>query len=120
MRNDVKRVGFVMMGMTFALLGAPVAQADNASFVAQARALGFKEPDDVLIRMALSACRFLQPNLRRHPDEVEDHIARHANIDPATIPDPSRGPDPPAGDAHQFLILSVNEYCPQLAYRLSQ
>lgn len=118
MRKYVKQAGCIMIGMAFALLGAPVAQADNASFVAEARALGFEEPDDVLIRMALSACRFLQPDLRRNPDEVEAHITRHANIDPATIPDPYRGPDPPAGDAHQFLILSVNEYCPQLAYRV--
>lgn len=120
MRKCVKQVGCTTMAMTFALLAAPVAQADNASFIGDARALGFEEPDDVLIRMALSACRFLQPALRRHPADVEEHIARHANLDPASVPDPRRGPDPPAGDAHQFLVLSVNEYCPQLAYRVSE
>ncbi|CAJ1500477.1 DUF732 domain-containing protein [[Mycobacterium] burgundiense] len=81
-----------------------MAQADNATFVAQARALGFQQWDDVLIRMGLSACRFLQPHLRRTPSDVAAHISRYAVV----------GPD----QAHQFLTLSVNEYCPQYADRV--
>jgi hypothetical protein len=118
MGKYVKQVGCTVIGLTFVLLGTPVAQADNASFLAGARALGLNEADDVLIRTALSACRFLQPNLRRDPAEVEGHIVRHLNLDPGSIPDPSRGPIPEP-DGHKFLILSVNEYCPPLAYRLS-
>ncbi|MGV0870633.1 DUF732 domain-containing protein [Mycolicibacterium sp. XJ879] len=87
------------------LMGSPAAQADNATFVADARALGFPQWDDVLIRMGLSACRFLQPHLRRTPADVAQHIRRFANV----------GPD----QAHQFMTLAVHEYCPQLAGRLS-
>jgi hypothetical protein len=90
--------------MTLALLGSPVAQADNASFVAETRALGFQQWDDVLIRMGLSACRFLQPHLRRTPVDVQEHIMRYAGVDP--------------DQAHRFLVLSVNEYCPQYAGRV--
>jgi hypothetical protein len=103
--------------MAAAVLGVPVAHADHTSFVAGARDLGFQEPDDVLIRMALSACRFLQPQLRRHPSDIVEHISRHANLDDASIPPPERGPSS-VGDANKFLVLSVNEYCPELAYRL--
>lgn len=87
-----------------ALAGAPVAQADNASFVAEARALGFQQWDDVLIRMGLSACRFLQPHLRRTPADVAQHIRRFASV----------GPD----QAQEFLLMSVQEYCPQHAGRV--
>ncbi|EUA51162.1 hypothetical protein I552_2103 [Mycobacterium xenopi 3993] len=105
-----------------------MAHADEASFLAGARALGLPQSDDVLIRTALSACRFLQsgelerygfPNLRRLPQDVEAHIARHLNLEPASIPPPGRAPQPGEGKAHELLVLSVNEYCPQLAYRLS-
>jgi Protein of unknown function (DUF732) len=105
MRKYLKHVACTITALTLALLGAPVAQADNASFVAQAHALGFVQWDDVLIRMGLSACRFLQPNLRRNPEDVSEHIMRHTNVEP--------------DQAHQFLVMSVNEYCPQLAYRVS-
>lgn len=103
MRRYVRWIGCPMM--TLALAGAPVAQADNASFVAETRALGFQQWDDVLIRMGLSACRFLQPHLRRSPADVEKHIMRYAGVEP--------------DQAHQFLVLSVIEYCPQHAYRVS-
>ncbi len=118
MRKGIKQVCCTMIGMTLASMTAPMAQADGASFLAGARALGFQQSDDNLIRMALSACRFLQPNLRRDPIDVEAHIIRYAALAPASVPDPSRPPIQ-VPDAHQFLILSVNEYCPQLAYRLS-
>jgi len=102
MPRYVRRIGCAMM--TLALLGSPVAQADNASFVAETRALGFQQWDDVLIRMGLSACRFLQPHLRRTPVDVQEHIMRYAGVDP--------------DQAHRFLVLSVNEYCPQYAGRV--
>lgn len=139
MRNSARHAGCAMIGMTLALLGTtPAAQADEASFLAGARALGLQQSDDVLIRTALSACRFLQngelerfaggpgrreafgyPNLRRLPQDVEQHIARYLNLEPASIPPPGRDPQPGEGKAHDLLVLSVNEYCPQLAYRLS-
>jgi hypothetical protein len=138
MRNSTRHIGCAMMGIAIALLGTPAAQADEASFLAGARALGLQQSDDVLIRTALSACRFLEngelerfaggpgrreafgyPNLRRLPQDVEQHIARHLNLEPASIPPPGRDPQPGEGKAHDLLVLSVNEYCPQLAYRLS-
>jgi hypothetical protein len=119
MQRFVTLVGCTITGLTLALQGAPMAQADNASFVADARALKFEESDDVLIRMGMSACRFLQPNLRRHVSDVEAHIARSTNLEPGSIPDPAVRQPEPAGDAHQFLINSVKEYCPELAYRLA-
>ncbi|WP_084223260.1 DUF732 domain-containing protein [Mycolicibacterium holsaticum] len=87
------------MGVLFVVLGAPAAQADNATFVDEARALGFQQWDDVLIRMGLSACRLLQPHYRRTPADVTQHIRRYANV----------GPE----QAERFLKMSVNEYCPQ-------
>ncbi len=104
MRKHVKQTVITIMATSVALPGAPVAQADDASFVAAARALGFQQFDDVLIRMGRSACRFLQPNLRRHTFDVEKHIMRHANVE--------------SDVARRFLVMSVNEYCPQLTYRL--
>lgn len=138
MRNPAVHLVCVAIGTTLGLLGAPVAHADEASFLAGARALGLPQSDDVLIRTALSACRFLQngelehfgggpgrrdaygyPNLRRLPQDVEAHIARYLNLEPASIPPPGRAPQPGEGKAPELLALSVNEYCPQLAYRLS-
>jgi hypothetical protein len=138
MQTPATHIGRAMMGVTLALLGTPVAQADETSFLAGVHALGLQQSDDVLIRTALSACRFLQngelehfaggpgrrdaygyPNLRRLPQDVEAHIARYLNLEPASIPPPGREPQPGEGKAHELLVLSVNEYCPQLAYRLS-
>lgn len=97
-------IGCSMLGAVLIVLGTPAAQADNATFVAEARALGFQQWDDVLGRMALSACRFLQPQLRRTPADVAQHVRRFANV----------GQD----QAHQFLVISVHEYCPQHAARV--
>ena len=118
MRCPTKQVSCAAAALILALFGAPMALADPASFVAGARALGFEGSDDNIIRMGISACRFLQPNLRRNPEDVEAHIVRSAGLEPASIPDPSRPPTK-MPDAHQFLILSVNEYCPQLSYRIA-
>ncbi len=104
MRTIVVRLACSTIAATLALLGAPVAQANNATFVAAARALGFQQPDDVLIRMGLSACRFLQPHLRRTAGDVAQHIRRFANVRP--------------DQAHRFMVMSVYEYCPQHAGRV--
>ncbi|MDQ2638935.1 MAG: DUF732 domain-containing protein [Actinomycetota bacterium] len=85
------------MGVTLALLGSPVAQADNDSFVTNAKALGFQQDSDNLISTARSACYFLSRN--RHPAQVAERIMRYTSVD--------------SGLARQFLALSVNEYCPQ-------
>jgi hypothetical protein len=46
-----------VLGMTLALLGAPVAQADDASFVAAAHALGYQESPDCHLRSPRSRRR---------------------------------------------------------------
>ncbi|OBF41910.1 hypothetical protein A5719_11055 [Mycolicibacterium peregrinum] len=98
------KLGCQLIGVVCALHAAPLAQADNAAFVAEARALGFQQWDDVLIRMGMSACRFLQPELRRTPADVAQHLARYANVD--------------TNQARRFLVLSVTEYCPQYVDRV--
>lgn len=97
----MRKFTWSMAVMAVAVGGAPLAHADSATFVAEARALGFQQWDDVVIRMGMSACRFLQPQLRRTPADAAQHIMRYASV----------GPD----QAHQFLVMSVNEYCPQYA-----
>ncbi|WP_367277382.1 DUF732 domain-containing protein [Mycobacterium sp.] len=97
-------LGFAV-GLALALLRAPTAHADDASFVAETRALGFQQSDDVLIRMGRSACRFLQPNLRRDPTEVEEHVRRFGGVE--------------SDQAHRFLLLSVDEFCPQYSNRVA-
>lgn len=92
-------------GLALGLLRAPTAHADDASFVAETRALGFQQSDDVLIRMGRSACRFLQPNLRRDPTEVEEHVRRFGGVE--------------SDQAHRFLLLSVDEFCPQYSNRVA-
>jgi hypothetical protein len=104
MRILLVRIGCAILAMLVAVQGSPAAQADDASFVSETRALGFQQWDDVLIRMGRSACRFLQPNLRRHASDVELHIMRYASVEP--------------GQAHQFLIMAVSEYCPQYGDRV--
>lgn len=114
MHKNVKLIGCTVVGTTLALLGGPVAQADDASFIAEARNLGFQQwtastlepdaPGDALIRLGRSTCRMLQPNLRRLPSDVADHVKRNAGV---TL-----------GQANLFLPLAVHEYCPELAYRI--
>jgi hypothetical protein len=92
-------IGCVVMGVTLTLLGSPVAQADDAGFVRDAKALGFVQAPDNLISTAQSACYFLSRN--RDPGQVEERILRYTRVEP--------------GQAHQFFALAVNEYCPQFA-----
>jgi hypothetical protein len=84
-------------GVTLMMLGSPVAQADNASFVSDTQALGFQQASDNLISTARSACYFL--SLNRDPGQITDRIGRYMNVD--------------SDLAHRFFVLSVNEYCPQ-------
>lgn len=100
MRMRALATAFVTIGVTLALLGSPTAQADDADFVRAAKALGFVQRSDNLLSTAQSACYLLLRN--RDPQEVEARIARYTRIDP-----PSQ--------AHRFLVLAVNTYCPQYA-----
>jgi hypothetical protein len=101
MRESALALGCAAMGATLMLLGAPAAQADDDSFVRDAKALGFAQAGVSLISTAKSSCYFLGPR-HRNPIEVENRIARYHVVD--------------QGPAHQFLILAVNEYCPQYAH----
>jgi hypothetical protein len=89
-------------GVTLTLLGSPVAQADNASFVRDTQALGFIQASQNLISTGESACYFLR--LNRDPGQVTDRIRRYLNVDPDM--------------ARQFLVRAVNEYCPQYSGRV--
>lgn len=92
------------VGMALGLPGSPVARADDADFFRDTQALGFAQAYDNLISQAESACYFFVRN--RSADEIEARIARYTRIDP-----PSK--------AHQFLVLAVNNYCPQFADRVT-
>jgi hypothetical protein len=91
-----------MTGVTLTLLGSPVAQADNASFVRDTQALGFIQASQNLISTGESACYFLR--LNRDPGQVTDRIRRYLNVDPDM--------------ARQVLVRAVNEYCPQYSGRV--
>jgi hypothetical protein len=99
MRASPWAVGCLLIGASVALLGSPVAQADNGSFVREAEALGFAHGPENLISTAQSACYFLGRN--RHSVEVERRIVRYLRVEPT--------------QGHQFLTLAVAQYCPQYA-----
>jgi hypothetical protein len=98
MRMYALKMGCAMTAVTLALLGSPVAQADDASFVHDTQAIGFIQASQNLISTARSACYYLV-FYRRDPDQVTDRIGRYLNVNPDM--------------AHRFLVLAVNEYCPQ-------
>ncbi len=102
MRVCAKVIGCAMMGVTLTVLGSAVARADNASFVSDAKALGFPQNSDNLISVARSACYFLSRN--RDPEQVAERIMRYTMVD--------------SDVAHRFLALSVSEYCPQYGGRI--
>jgi hypothetical protein len=91
-------------GVVLTLVGSPVAQADNASFVRDTQALGFQQASDNLISTARSACYFL--SLNRDPGQITDRIERYLNVD--------------SDLAHQFLVLSINEYCQQYGGQIGE
>jgi len=113
MRKYINMIGVAVASMSLLLLGAPGAHADDASFVRDAKALGFATNADNLISMARSACYFLyegerfssDPLRNNPPDRVAGRIMRYGNVD--------------LNAANQFLAMSVAEYCPGLSYRLN-
>jgi hypothetical protein len=102
MRVFAIHVGCLISTLLATLLLSPYAHADDGTFIAAAKALGFQQWDDNLIRLGRSACFFL---IRNDPDVVVARISRYANQDPAV--------------AQQFLALAVGEYCPQYTDRVT-
>jgi len=100
MRTYASTLGCVAIGFTLALQGAPTAQADEDSFVRSAQAIGFPFAPTNLKSIAQSACNMLSYN-NRPPEEIEARILRYTRVEP--------------GQAHQFFVLAVNEFCPQYA-----
>jgi hypothetical protein len=90
-------IGCATASVAWLMLGVPAAHADDASFVRDAKALGFGTNADNLISMARSACYYIGPR-NRDPDEVAERIKRYGNVD--------------LDAANRFLALSVAEYCP--------
>lgn len=106
-------LGCTVTGMTVALLGAPVAQADDAGLLAWARAQGLQHEPVDLIRNARGVCyafwvggrlRASDPRRDNNPDDVVNRIARNLILSP--------------DKARQFVVLSVNEYCPEYSDRV--
>jgi hypothetical protein len=97
MRRYALVMACAIAGVVLTMVGSPVAQADNASFVHDAQALNFQQAADNLISTGRSACYFL--SLNRDPGQITDRIMRYLNVDQDL--------------AHRFFVLSVNEYCPQ-------
>jgi hypothetical protein len=98
MRMYAKTIGCTAIAVTLTLLGSPLAHADDASFVRDAKALGFQQNSVNLLSSGRSVCYVLRLG-NRNPQEITDRIARFLNV---------------SGDlAHQFTVLSVNEWCPQ-------
>jgi hypothetical protein len=113
MRKRAFTTGCVAIGVTLGLLSSPLAQADDwapspspgdADFVRNVQAIGFLQGYDNLVSQAQSACYFFVRN--RGADEIEARIARYTRVDPPT-------------QAHPFLVLAVNTYCPQFADRVA-
>lgn len=105
MRTCARTIGAILTGVTLALMGSPVAQAnpdpegDDASFIDQAHALGFTLLSDVnLISAGRSVCYVLRLG-NRPPEEISARIARSLAVS--------------EDQARQFSLLSANEWCPQ-------
>ncbi|MDT5362568.1 MAG: hypothetical protein QOC69_4330 [Mycobacterium sp.] len=105
MRKLADTIGCAMasVALLLLLLGAPAAHADDASFVREAKALGFVIDTDNLISMGRSACYFLSRT--RDPGQVVERIMRYGSVD--------------VNAANRFLAMSVTEYCPQFGDRVS-
>lgn len=102
MRMFTVASGGILVGVSLALW-APQAHADDWSFVDAAKALGFQQDSDNLISTARSACYFLDRN--RDPYEITNRISRFLSVDPDM--------------ARKFFAMSVDNYCPQYEYRVS-
>lgn len=96
MTNSAIAIVSTLVAVQLMLL-APPAEADNSSFVAEAKGLGFQQETDNLISTARSACYFLSRN--RDPVQVTERISRYLAVD--------------ANLATRFFAMSIDEYCPQ-------
>lgn len=103
MHKIAATIGAALTGAPL-ILFSPSAQADNASFVSDVKALGFQQASDNLISTARSACYFLSRN--RDPGQVTERISRYLAVD--------------ADMARTFFAMSVNEYCPQYLDRVGR
>lgn len=101
-----KLVGWIgctpLIWLTVALSVAPVAHADDDSFVAAARGLGMQQSPQYVIGSGHSVCNML--TLGQTPDQLADRIMGHSGMG--------------ADQAHQFITLSAHEYCPQFSDRV--
>jgi hypothetical protein len=104
MRTCARTICGILTGVMFALVGSPVAQANpdpegnDAGFVREARTLGILVSDVNIISAGRSVCYVLRLG-NRPPEEISAKIARTFVID--------------RDHAHQFSLLSANEWCPQ-------
>ncbi|MDO3402718.1 DUF732 domain-containing protein [Mycolicibacterium neoaurum] len=93
----VATFGCVTAGVTVALLGAPAASADDASFAREMKSIGFVQSTPNLVSTAKSACYSLW--LNRPLYQVEERILRYTRVEPPL--------------ARQFFVTAVREFCPQ-------
>lgn len=85
-------------GIVVALAAAPIAHADDADVISQARALGILNSDVNIISAGRSVCYILRLG-NRPPAEISAKIARNFVID--------------QDHARRFSLVSANEWCPQ-------
>lgn len=85
-----------------AMAAMPVAHADDASYLASVRALGFQQSDDYLIKGGHSVCTMLT-----HGHSTDELANRVSSTTGAAV-----------AQAHQLIALSVHEYCPQFSNRV--
>jgi hypothetical protein len=90
------------MAVALLVAVAPVAHADTGDFLNGVHALGFQRSDGYLINTAQALCiRFTVGNT---VDMATDSIVHQFGVGP--------------GPAHQFVVLAVNNFCPQFNDRL--
>ena len=102
MRSYLKSGSLTAIAITLAVAGAPPVHADEATFLREARELGFGISNVNIVSIGVSTCNFLNRN--RDPDEIADRIQRYGQISQDA--------------AHRFLVLAVGEYCPRYAARV--
>lgn len=81
-----------------ALAAAPVAHADDAGVIREAREIGILNSDVNIISAGRSVCYVLRLG-NRPPAEISAKIARNFVID--------------QDQARRFSLVSANEWCPQ-------
>ena len=94
--------GAAVVGLALALAPVPAAHADDASYLAAVRALGFAQSDAYLIKGGHSVCTLMTEG--HSPDELTNRIMSTSGA--------------AAAPAHQLVVLSVHEYCPQFNDRV--